>query len=224
MSKPMNIPSRRIAQVLTTAFLVAALGACGSSSKSAEDKTPETKAKPSNGPIKLTKVTIRKLQVDLDKVNCNVGAADGIFGPETFAGLQAFKQAENMAEPTVYNEATRTALDDAVAAGAPVCPNPTPTTTTSTQAPGSPPCTDAALTAGLPADQTPAGTIDPGFQCSGAYAVAGVTLAPPASITITNLFIASGDSWVSIDRVQPCAGGSGNPIPAAIFQQACNSN
>ena len=57
-----------------------------------------------------------------------------------------------------------------------------------------------------------------------AYAYADVNLAPPASITVTNLFIASGNAWVSINRVQPCAGGSGNPIPAAIWQQACASN
>ena len=223
------IPSstRRLAgRVVTTALLVAALGACGSSSsKSDSTTTSTTAAPPSNGPIKLTKITIRKLQVDLDKVNCNVGADDGIFGPETFAGVQAFKKAEGMAEPTVYNEATRAKLEAAVAAGAPVCPDVTPTTTSSTQAPGNPPCTVAALSAGLPANQVPAGAIDPSaFQCSGAYAYADVNIGPPASITVTNLFIASGDNWVSIDRAQPCAGGSGNPVPAAIFQQACESN
>lgn len=225
-STPPSRTTRRFAgRILTTAVIVVALGACGSSSSKSDKKTPDTKAStPSNGPIDLTKDVIRKLQADLDAVNCNVGTDDGIFGPETFAGLQAFKKAENMTEPTVYNEATRRALDAAVTAGAPVCPDPTPPTTSSTQAPGNPPCTDAALSAALPADQVPAGTIDPGFQCSGAYAVAGVTLAPPASITVTNLFIASGDAWVSIDRVQPCAGGSGNPIPAAIFPQACESN
>lgn len=232
MLKPRNrssasLSSRRLAgRVLTTAVLVAALGACGSSSSKSDTKTTDSKAStPSNGPIKLTKITIRKLQVDLDKVNCNVGADDGIFGPETFAGLQAFKQAEAMSLPTVFNEATRLKLEAAVAAGAPVCPDAPPPTTSSTQAAGNPPCTVAALQAALPADQAPAGTVDPSaFQCSGAYAVASVDLAPPASITITNLFIASGNSWVSIDRVQPCAAGSGNPIPAEIFQQACNTN
>ena len=227
-SPPSCSAGRLAGRLLGAAVLVAALGACGSSSGSSTSKTPETKAAaPSDGPIDLNAAVVRKLQADLDAVNCNVGAHDGVFGPETFAGLQAFKKAENLPEPTIYNAATRTALTAAVTAGAPVCPNPpaASTTTTSTLPAGNPPCTVAALTAALPADQVPAGTIDPSaFQCSGAYAYADVNVAPPASITVTNLFIASGDTWASIDRVQPCAGGAGNPIPAAIYAPACTSN
>lgn len=230
MSQPnaKSCPSRSVrrvtGRVVVVAVLVAALAACGSSG-SKSDSTTTTTTKPSTGPIRLTKVVVRKLQIDLDAMNCNVGAHDGIFGPETFAGLQAFKKAENLAEPTIYNAATQKAVTAAVAANAPVCPNPPTTTTTSTLPPGNPPCTVAALTGALPADQVPAGTIDSGaFQCSGAYAYAGVSLAPPASITVTNLFIANGNSWASIARVQPCSGGSGNPVPAVIYQQACNSN
>ncbi len=227
ISSSPSCSSRATARVLFAAVLVSALGACGSSSGSSATKTTATKSSaPSNGPIDLTKAVVRTLQTDLDAVNCNVGAHDGIFGPETFAGLQAFKKAENLPEPTIYNVATRTSLKAAVTAGAPVCPNPPSTsTTTSTLPPGNPPCTVAALSAALPADQVPAGTIAPqAFQCSGPYAYADVDIAAPASITVTNLFIATGDSWASIDRVQPCAGGSGNPIPAVIYDQACNSN
>ncbi len=212
-------------RILVTAIVVTALSACGSSSKSGSKTTGTTATTTRNGPIHLTVVIVRKLQTDLDAVNCNVGVHDGIFGPETFVGLQAFKKAESLPDPTIYNEATNKALKAAVAAGAPVCPNRPPTTTTSTLPPGNPSCTVAALTAALPADQVPAGTIDPGaFQCSGSYAYAAVSLAPPASITVTNLFIASGSSWASIDRLQPCSGGSGHPIPAVIYQQACGSN
>ena len=227
-SSPSRSTRRATARTFFAAVLVASLGACGSSGDSPATKTTDTKASaPSNGPIDLTKTVVRTLQTDLDAVNCNVGAHDGIFGPETFAGLQRFKKAENLPEPTIYNAATRRSLKAAVTAGAPVCPNPprVSTTTTSTLPPGNPPCTVAALSAALPADQVPAGTIaSQGFQCSGAYAYADVDIAAPGSITVTNLFIATGNSWASIDRVQPCAGGSGNPIPAVIYNQACNSN
>jgi peptidoglycan hydrolase-like protein with peptidoglycan-binding domain len=215
--------TRRYLAAPAALLLTLALAACGSSDGSSSDSTTTTRSR-SSQPIALDAGVVRQLQVDLDAVGCDAGTDDGIFGPETLAALQAFQRNQDLPNPGVYTEGTRTELRRAVAAGDQVCTPPATTTTTAPAPPANPACTPAALAAALPGTDLAGGTVD-SEECSGAYAAAGVTVGTgETGFEVTALFRASGSSWVVVDRTGPCAGGAGNPIPASIFQAACETN
>ncbi len=81
-----------------------------------------------------------------------------------------------------------------------------------------PPCTKAALTAGLKrgAVKVPGGKIfDKTFGCAGRYAYAEVNT---KQFTLTSVFIVSGNQWVTINRAKPC---NKKLIPKKIYKKAC---
>lgn len=58
---------------------------------------------------------VKALQTDLNKIGYDCGAADGIFGSKTEAAVRAFQSAKGLKVDGIVGEATRAALDAALA-------------------------------------------------------------------------------------------------------------
>ena len=101
--------------------------------------------------------------------------------------------------------------------------NATTTTDTgpgSTGTAGAPPCTRDAVQAALPAGQV----LHDDPRCSGNWATASPTVlnaAGQSQYDITVLLRQNGEGWQVADRSTYCSNGS---VPAAIYQQACQTN
>jgi hypothetical protein len=104
---------------------------------------------------------------------------------------------------------------------------PVTTTTTTTTAPPpattttvpGPPCTQAAITAGISATPNEGLISVNGFGCSGPWAWAGVTLHP--GIDAILVLSASGSSWQIANRATAC---SQHLVPADIYTAACTTS
>jgi hypothetical protein len=90
-----------------------------------------------------------------------------------------------------------------------------------TSASGGPPCTKEALMKATEAyAEDPIQGIDV-FECSGAWAYAGVTTPGPDGFEYTQVFQWEDGAWKAVDRAAPCQDGK---IPSEILQAACESN
>jgi len=93
---------------------------------------------------------------------------------------------------------------------------PTPTTTTTAPAP---PCTEAAISAGISATPNEGLISVNGYGCSGPWAWAGVTLQPGEDAVL--VLSASGSSWQIADRATAC---NQHLVPADIYTAACTTS
>jgi peptidoglycan hydrolase-like protein with peptidoglycan-binding domain len=94
-----------------------------------------------------TTTTVQQIstaQKALADVGCYAGPIDGIYGPVTDAAVRSFQQAKGLTVDGVVGPQTLAALQEAQAAGTPVC---TPSTTTSAPAPTTATGTSAPSTA-----------------------------------------------------------------------------
>lgn len=99
-----------------------------------------------------------------------------------------------------------------------------PTTTTSTTAAAvGPPCTSAAITAGIQASPNNDLIAVNGFGCSGPWAWAGVTLGTSSqnSFDAVMVLMASGPAWAVADRATAC---NQHLVPADIYNDACTTS
>jgi hypothetical protein len=99
-----------------------------------------------------------------------------------------------------------------------------PTTTTSTTAAAvGPPCTSAAITAGIQASPNNDLIAVNGFGCSGPWAWAGVTLGTSSqnSFDAVMVLMASGPAWAVADRATAC---NQHLVPANIYNDACTTS
>ena len=98
-----------------------------------------------------------------------------------------------------------------------------PTTTSTTAAAVGPPCTSAAITAGIQASPNNDLIAVNGFSCSGAWAWAGVTLGTNAqnSFDAIMVLMASGPAWAVADRATAC---NQHLVPADIYNDACTTS
>jgi peptidoglycan hydrolase-like protein with peptidoglycan-binding domain len=203
----------RIAVALVALSLLAA--ACSSDDSSSSNDTTTTTNEASNRDPNalLGAEQVKALQEDLTAVGCFSGTVDGIVGPVTRAGISAFQEAEDLPVDSQYTAATKDKLAIVVGDGVKVCataPVPAPTT--------GPPCTSAAVLAGLPS-----GSAILDFGCSGAWAWAGYDVdANQGGYEATALLKAEGSSWASVDRGQYCVPASN--IPSDIYDPGCTTN
>lgn len=99
-----------------------------------------------------------------------------------------------------------------------------PTTTTSTTAAAvGPPCTSAAITAGIQASPNNDLIAVNGFGCSGPWAWAGVTLGTSSqnSFDAVMVLMASGPAWAVADRATAC---NQHLVPPNIYNDACTTS
>jgi len=214
--------------MLAVAVVVAALAlaACGSDDKKSSTTTTTTAAvSPTTGgsqtPNTLSKGEVTAMQEMLDKVGCDVGPNDGILGPETLAALRAFQQGAGLTPDDIYGPATRTALEQASAAGRKVCSLPATTTTVRTGTTVKPaanaPCTDAAIVAGVQAADGLDATVT-GFGCDGQWAYAFADISS-LQYAVTVLLESENGKWVAVSRADNCS-----KVPASIRAAACGTN
>jgi Putative peptidoglycan binding domain len=206
----------RVARIVAPiAILTLALAACSSDdSSSTKPSTTTVKNASTRQPNSLLSTAqVKALQNDLTAVGCFSGTVDGIVGPVTRAGIEAFQQAESVTVDGQYDAATKQKLAIVVGDRVKVCqsaPIPPPTT--------GPACTSTAIGAALPA----ASSITD-FGCDGGWAWAGVDVnAGQAGYEATDLLKADGDAWQSVDRAQYCVPASN--IPADVYNPGCTTN
>jgi hypothetical protein len=98
-----------------------------------------------------------------------------------------------------------------------------PTTTSTSAAAVGPPCTSAAITAGIQASPNNDLIAVNGFGCSGAWAWAGVTLGTNAQSSFDAIMVlmASGPAWAVADRATAC---NQHLVPADIYNDACTTS
>lgn len=166
----------------------------------------------------LTKADVEQMQRELDAVGCFAGPVDGVIGPETIAGLDAFQKAAGLKVDGDYGPQTKTALSADFAAKKKVC-GAKPTPTHSQQA-HEPPCTNAAITAALKSKEFQ-GSHLAAYGCSGDYAYGilsgGQPTPAPSPSPFRYLLKAQGmTAWV----IEACPSSRGS-IPASVYHEAC---
>jgi hypothetical protein len=135
-----------------------------------------------------------------------VATALGIFVPLALAGCSSSPAALTKSSTTTTTTTT------------------VPTTTTSTTAAAvGPPCTSAAITAGIQASPNNDLISVNGFGCSGPWAWAGVTLGTSSqnSFDAVMVLMASGPAWAVTDRATAC---NQHLVPADIYNDACTTS
>ncbi|HEY8218007.1 MAG TPA: peptidoglycan-binding domain-containing protein [Acidimicrobiia bacterium] len=220
------------------AVLVLVAAACGgddnASVESGSGSTTPTTASNDGGADSSDGNEVIQIQRELVSLNCNPGPLDGKLGPDTVRAIRFFQQTVGLTPDGVVGPQTRTALASAAQAGTPFCPNippPPPPTTSATSATtgggggGTPPCTDAAIRPAVVASLQPGEQLFQlnEFHCAITWAVTSPTVGPNQqnSYEITQLLRWNGSAWQVVDRGTYCDGGQ---VPAAIYQQACQTN
>jgi hypothetical protein len=88
-----------------------------------------------------------------------------------------------------------------------------------------PPCTKAALSAGInrgSAKVGKGGKFNGPFACSGGWAFSGAIVGKkPNQVEITVVYQAVKGAWQTINRAQPC---KTHKVPAKIYKGACQTN
>jgi peptidoglycan hydrolase-like protein with peptidoglycan-binding domain len=201
----------RIVASLAALSLLAAACSSDDSSSSNQSTTTTTTSRPPNS--RLSTEQVKRLQSDLTTVGCFSGAADGIVGPVTRAGIGAFQKAENVTIDDQYGPATKEKLAIVVGDRVKVCsapPTPPPAT--------GPPCSSEAILAAVPS-----GSSITDFGCSGEWAWAGIDVnADQGGYEATELLKAAGGGWTTVDRAQYCVPASN--IPADVYDPGCTTN
>jgi peptidoglycan hydrolase-like protein with peptidoglycan-binding domain len=174
------------------------------------------------------------LQRELSALGCNPGPLDGSLGPDTEGAIRLFQQAAGLTVDGIVGPRTRASLTGAAQLGQPRCPD-TPPPPPPTSAPpttsggggggGTPPCTEAAI---RPVVQA---SLNPGeqmfklnqFNCAITWAVSTPTVGTTQqnAVEITVLLRWNQSAWQVVDRGVYCDNGE---VPAAIYQEACESN
>jgi hypothetical protein len=228
------------AAVLALALVVAACGGDDDSSVSTDGTTTTAATTPSNdgGSDGGDGNDVLHIQRELVSLNCNPGPLDGELGPDTVRAIRFFQQTVGITVDGIVGPQTRAALASAAQAGTPFCPNipppPPPSTTPPTTGGGgggggggTPPCTQAAIEPAVVAGLTPTETLVKlnEFNCAINWAVTSPTIGGndpnDPQIEITQLLRWNGSAWQVVDRGTYCDAGQ---VPAAIYQQACESN
>ncbi len=149
--------------------LIAAFGliaaACGDDDSSSDASTTTTSADSTtttSGDVTTTtsgeQQFVEFVQRDLAAVGCYDGPIDGIDGPETVAGIEAFQAAEGLIVDGEVGPQTQPVLEAAAAAGTTVCGG------SSTTTPSSDPCDDV-TTAMVESGATDFSAVDD-WQCA----------------------------------------------------------
>jgi peptidoglycan hydrolase-like protein with peptidoglycan-binding domain len=201
--------------VAPLAALTVFFAACSSDdSSSTKETTTTTTAESTRQPnSKLSAERVKALQTKLTSVGCFSGTVDGIVGPVTRVGIEAFQEAESVTVDSQYGPATRQKLIVVADDGVKVCAAPpTPPATNGS------PCTGPAILAAVPS-----GSTITDFGCSGDWAWAGIDVsADHVGYEATELLKAAGGGWTVVDRAQYCVPASN--IPADIYNPGCTTN
>ena len=192
---------RRIVKVVVIVAVVAVFGAaCGDDDDSSSSDSSSTTAGGGGGggdlDSQLTTAQVQTLQEELTQVGCFDGSEDGIFGPVTRRGVEAFQAAEGLSEDGEYGPETTAALTQAASDGKTVC------TTTPSTTPSTAPCTADAITAAV--SGTPGFQTIHAFDCAQDYAMVQITVGTGGSATNPYVKLkSSGASWA--ETQDPCA-------------------
>ncbi len=202
--------------VASLAVLTLILAACSSDDSSSTKQSTTTTAGKASGRKPnslLSAAQVKTVQTDLTTVGCFSGTIDGVIGPVTRAGIEAFQQAESIPPDGQYGPVTKQKLVIVVGDRVKVCAQtPSPPVTTG------PPCTTSAIVAALPS-----GTSILDFGCDSGWAWAGVDVnTGQDGYEATDLLKADGDAWTVVDRTQYCVPAS--DIPADVYNPGCTTN